>query len=631
MDEDVDKSVGEGVGEGVGEAKAARVSHWSGRRVAGEIVLGAVLVGLAGLSDAVAAGFGLRTFAVCAGVAVLGAARRSLPATVLVVSAATAGELLAAAPLLMCVSWSAGHRVVDPRRAVAAFGAAFVLHAALSVRGEITAADSLSLPVAGGLATGVFLVLSVGPALVARYRAQRRELLAVLRRHNEQLVREQAMVARQARLLERNRVARDMHDSLGHQLVLISVHAGALQVGPDLDERRRECVRILRDASVTAMEELREAVGVLHEDRPEDRPDDRRVDRPEDRPDDRRVDRHEDRPDDRHVDRHEDRTDDRHVDRHEDRPEDRTDDRHEDRRVDRHGNPSSRTIASLDDLVRSSRAAGAAVEVHRSGTARPLAPAADHTAYRIAQEGLTNAHKHAPGAPITVSLRYEPDALVVEVANGPVPAGVPDVPGPAAIGGGRGLGGLRERARLVGGMVHTGPGADGGFRVAGMLPYGTATSVGPDDDFVGQWGAGAVDDGGPAINRADPQGEFAATMSRRKNIAIGCAATAVVLVVGVLALGAWGMNALMDEGRKVSISPRLYESARIGDSEAALREELPEGDSVLTEGLEEQGPPTPEGATCRHFMSDDPDGVMSIYFRFCFRDGRLVDKQTFTD
>ncbi|MBZ3908003.1 sensor histidine kinase [Streptomyces griseiscabiei] len=581
MDEDVDKSVGKGVGvsEDVGEAKAAHVSHWSGRRVAGEIVLGAVLAGLAGLSDAVAAGFGLRTFAVCAGVAVLGAARRSLPATVLVVSAATAGELLAAAPLLMCVSWSAGHRVVDPRRAVAAFGAAFVFHAALSVRGEITAADSLSLPVAGGLATGVFLVLSVGPALVARYRAQRRELLAVLRRHNEQLVREQAMVARQARLLERNRVARDMHDSLGHQLVLISVHAGALQVGPDLDERRRECVRILRDASVTAMEELREAVGVLHEDRPEDRHEDRRVDR----------------------------------------------------RVDRHENPSSRTIASLDDLVRSSRAAGATVEVHRSGTARPLAPAADHTAYRIAQEGLTNAHKHAPGAPITVSLRYEPDALVVEVANGPVPAGVPDVPGPAAIGGGRGLGGLRERARLVGGMVHTGPGADGGFRVAGMLPYGTATSVGPDDDFVGQRGAGAVDDGGPAINRADPQGEFAATMSRRKNIAIGCAATAVVLVVGVLALGAWGMNALMEEGRKVSISPRLYESARIGDSEAALREELPEGDSVLTEGLEEQGPPTPEGATCRHFMSDDPDGVMSIYFRFCFRDGRLVDKQTFTD
>ncbi|WP_216590393.1 sensor histidine kinase [Streptomyces brasiliscabiei] len=589
MDEDVDKSVGKGVGvsEDVGEAKAAHVSHWSGRRVAGEIVLGAVLAGLAGLSDAVAAGFGLRTFAVCAGVAVLGAARRSLPATVLVVSAATAGELLAAAPLLMCVSWSAGHRVVDPRRAVAAFGAAFVFHAALSVRGEITAADSLSLPVAGGLATGVFLVLSVGPALVARYRAQRRELLAVLRRHNEQLVREQAMVARQARLLERNRVARDMHDSLGHQLVLISVHAGALQVGPDLDERRRECVRILREASVTAMEELREAVGVLHEDRPEDR------------------------------------TDDRHEDRHEDR--------RVDRRVDRHENPSSRTIASLDDLVRSSRAAGATVEVHRSGTARPLAPAADHTAYRIAQEGLTNAHKHAPGAPITVSLRYEPDALVVEVANGPVPAGGPDVPGPAAIGGGRGLGGLRERARLVGGMVHTGPGADGGFRVAGMLPYGTATSVGPDDDFVGQRGAGAVDDGGPAINRADPQGEFATTMSRRKNIAIGCAATAVVLVVGVLALGAWGVNALMDEGRKVSVSPRLYESARIGDSEAALREKLPEGDSVLTEGLEKQGPPTPEGATCRHFMSDDPDGVMSIYFRFCFRDGRLVDKQTFTD
>lgn len=191
-----------------------------------------------------------------------------------------------------------------------------------------------------------------------------------------------------------------------------------------------------------------------------------------------------------------------------------------------------------------------------------MAPAAGHTAYRIAQEGLTNAHKHAPGAPITLALRYEPDSLVVEVANGPAPAAAPDAP--AVISGGQGLRGLQERARLIGGMVHTGPTADGGFRIAGMLPYsagtsaaldtgtGTeggelqphhphnATSVGPYNDFVGQPGTGAADNSGAVINRSDPQGEFAATMSRKKNVAIGCAVTAVVLVVGVVALGIWG-------------------------------------------------------------------------------------------
>ncbi len=115
--------------------------------------------------------------------------------------------------------------------------------------------------------------------------------------------------------------------------------------------------------------------------------------------------------------------------------------------------------------------------------------------YRIVQEGLTNAHKHAPGAPITVELRHEPDSLVVEVANGPVPAGAPAAP--PAISGGQGLAGLRERARLVGGMVHSGPAPDGGFRVAGVLPYGDgsapagrkdATSVAPAGDFRGRAG-----------------------------------------------------------------------------------------------------------------------------------------------
>jgi signal transduction histidine kinase len=560
-------------------------------------VLTVVLAGLAGLFEAVEGGFGVRTFAVVAGVALLSLIRRALPEAVLVVSAAAAAELLAAVPLLLYASWSAGSRIMRPWRVVAAYAAALVLHTGLSVHNETGEGSGLSLSTAGMVSAGVFLVLVIVPGLAARYRAQRRSLLDALHRNNAQLVREQVMVARQARLLERGRIAQDMHDSLGHQLALISVHAGALQVDPDLTGRQREGVRILRDASVAAMGELREAVGILHEDR-----DDRN--RPDGCPE--------------HVGKNTGQTPGAAAD---------TDS----------GRPAYRAVASIDGLVESSRAAGTTVELHRSGAVRPLAPAADHAAYRIAQEGLTNAHKHAPGAPIAVALRYEPDSLVVEVANGPAPAGAPDVP--AVISGGQGLRGLRERARLIGGMVHTGPTADGGFRIAGMLPYGTghgdprpddATYVGPGNDFVGQPAAGATDNSGAVINRSDPQGEFAAIMSSKKNVAIGCAATAVVLIVGIVALGIWGVSALMDELEKASIPPSMYEAAKVGDPEADVQDKLPEEDSVLTSGLEDKGPQIPKGATCRHFASDDPDDISTI-FRFCFSDGKLVAKHTFKD
>lgn len=600
--------------------RLAAASPWSRGRIAGETVLTVVLGGLAGLIDAAGAGFGVRTSVVFAGVALLTLIRRSLPATVLVVSAAAAGDLAGAAPLLIYASWSAGSRILKPWRVVAAFGGAFVLHAAVSFRGEFSAGSDLPLAFTFGLSAGLFLTLSIVPGLASRYRAQRHSLLDALQRNNVQLVREQTMVARQARLLERGRIARDMHDSLGHQLALIAVHAGALQVDPDLTDRQREGVRILRDASVTAMGELREAVGILHEDRED----------------------HRNWPDVRtnepgHTERIE------HTEPTE--PTDRAVPADTDG-----GRPGSRAVAAIDGLVESSRAAGAAVELLRSGAFRQLAPAAGHTAYRIAQEGLTNAHKHAPGAPITLALRYEPDSLVVEVANGPAPAGAPDAP--AVISGGQGLRGLQERARLIGGMVHTGPTSDGGFRIAGMLPYsagpgagaGTdtdtgggdplpphdATSVGPYNDFVGQPGNGAADNSGAVINRSDPQGEFAATMSRKKNVAIGCAVTAVVLVVGVVALGIWGVSALMDEMNKATIPPRVYESAKVGDSETAVQDKLPDEDSVLTSAWADQGPRMPKDATCRHFASDDPDDTTTV-FRFCFRDGKLVEKQTFKD
>ncbi|TXS45548.1 two-component sensor histidine kinase [Streptomyces sp. uw30] len=558
-------------------SRLAAASPWPRKRIIGESVLTVVLAGSAGLFDG-NAGYVAWSAVITLAVAVLVLARRSLPVTVLLISSAMAGVVAGSVPLLVYVSWSAGSRIMRPARALAAYAAAFVLYLVVGVHEAADEKIQMSVLVTAALAAGSFLALVIVPGLASRYRAQRHALLDALRRHNAQLVREQAMVAGQARLLERQRIAQDMHDSLGHQLALISVHAGALEVDPDLSDRQREGVGILREASRSAMRELREAVGILRDGVAA--------------PDGQRPGPADGEP------------------------------------------PTARGAATVDDLVESSRAAGVAVELHRSGTVRPLAPAADHAAYRIAQEGLTNAHKHAPGAPITVALRYEPDSLVVEVANGPVPAEAPT--SPPAISGGQGLAGLQERARLVGGMVHTGRTPDGGFRLAGVLPYGggetlprsqDATSVVAGDDFRGQIGGGAAGDGGTVIDRSDPQGEFAAIMSSKKKVALGCVVTSVVLVVGVLGLGAWGLMALFDEVESGTISPSVYKSAKVGDAEKDVKAKLPKGSSLLTDGQEKQGPALPEGATCRHYLDVDDD----IVYRFCFRDGKLVAKESFED
>ncbi|MFZ4175093.1 sensor histidine kinase [Streptomyces griseoincarnatus] len=556
-------------------SRPAAASPWSRGRIAGETVLLLVLAGIAGPMYAMESGSTAKGWAVALLVGLLSLVRRSLPATALVVSAALAGSVLGAGPLLMYASWSAGSRIERPWRAVGAYAAGLALYVAGGLLGDgAEDALELSLLMAAALGGGPYLVLAVVPGLASRYRAQRRDLLEALRRHNAQLVREQAMVARQARLLERQRIAQDMHDSLGHQLALIAVHAGALEVDPELGGRQREGVGILREAARSAMRELREAVGILRVDTegpttPAPGPE------PEAAP--------------------------------------------------------ARGAAGVDALVASSRGAGAPVELRRRGDARPLAPAADHAVYRIVQEGLTNAHKHAPGAPITVELRYEPDSLVVEVANAPVPDGTP--PAPPAISGGQGLAGLGERARLVGGMVHSGPSPDGGFRLAGVLPYGDgaspvgredATSVVAGRDVRGQSGAGAAGDGGADIERSDPK-EYAAIMSSKKNVALGCALVSVVLVAGTVALLAWGVNKMIDEVQKGIIPAYVYEDARVGDAEADLREQFPEGDSLLTDGVEEQGPPLPEDAVCEHFVDDEKD----VVYRFCFRDGKLVAKESY--
>ncbi len=108
-----------------------------------------------------------------------------------------------------------------------------------------------------------------------------------------------------------------------------------------------------------------------------------------------------------------------------------------------------------------------------SGDRRPISAGADLSAYRIVQEALSNAMRHAPGAAAQVHLHYGEAALVIEVRNTNCPAGAQatgEPQGDAGPGGGQGIIGMRERATTLGGHLTAGPTGDGEFLVTAALP-----------------------------------------------------------------------------------------------------------------------------------------------------------------
>jgi signal transduction histidine kinase len=232
----------------------------------------------------------------------------------------------------------------------------------------------------------------------------KRQLMLSLRDRARRAETEAQLRAEQAQRLAREAIAREMHDVLAHRLTLLSVHAGALEFRPDAPQ-----------------EEIARAAGVIRESAHEALQDLReiigvlRAGEPDDA-----------------------------------------------------GRPQP-TLAALDALVAESREAGMKVTLaSRVSDPAAVPSSVGRTAYRIAQEALTNARKHAPGTEVTVAVTGAPgDGLVVDVRN-PAPEGdVPLVPG-----SGQGLIGLTERATLAGGRLEHGPVADGGFRVRAWLPWG---------------------------------------------------------------------------------------------------------------------------------------------------------------
>lgn len=172
---------------------------------------------------------------------------------------------LSYAVVVLVLSWLAGRRADDTRE----FAAVIVgVDIALLVVALVLRSDTGVAAV--GLNWLVIILWSllfvVLPWLMGRHRQQRELLATAGWERAERMEHEQQLLVEQARLRERSLIAGDMHDSLGHELSLIALRAGALEVAPDLDPRHQRAAGELRLAAATATDQLADIIGVLRED-----------------------------------------------------------------------------------------------------------------------------------------------------------------------------------------------------------------------------------------------------------------------------------------------------------------------------------------------------------------------------
>ncbi|MGY1842674.1 sensor histidine kinase [Modestobacter sp. SYSU DS0875] len=266
------------------------------------------------------------------------------------------------------------------------------------------------------------------------------------------------------------------------------------------------------------------------------------------------------------------------------------------------GDPAQESISALVDRARDS---GAPVTLECTGERADLATMVDRAAYRVVQESLTNAIKHAPGAPVTVSVAYGADVTRVEVCNPLTPAARPEVE--SGVGRGRGLLGLHERVRLLGGSLRSGP-RDGVFSVVATLPSRGAEPGEPTADQVPGWSA--PDNGQHQVrNRVRSQQWRAAYVPL---------ALVVALAAAFLGLRTYTTTTL-------ALDPQDYARMTPGQERAEIADLLPP--ARMTETLPVVPEPSvPSGATCEYYRTTaNPFDLSNDLFRLCFdADGVLV-------
>lgn len=324
------------------------------------------------------------------------------PALVLLVvfSVGTAAGLTAAQDLstallpLLLASYAVGRYVPDPRHAVP-IGLALIV--VINLGGGRNTADDWVFPFMMMGAAGLAGRALRTRALVAAELAERTERLAV----------EQDLLAAEAAVEERRRIARELHDVVAHTLSVMVVQAGAARRTLDRDAGLAlEALETVEATGRSALGELRRLLGFVGE-APAHAP-----------------------------------------------------------------LEPAPTLADLPALARRAHDAGLPTTFFQDGAPHAgggLPAGAEAAVYRIAQEALTNAIKHAgPGATATMSLSFAPSELILEVRD--AGGGGEARPDTALPSGGHGLVGMRERVALYGGELDAGAVADGGFRVVARLP-----------------------------------------------------------------------------------------------------------------------------------------------------------------
>lgn len=261
----------------------------------------------------------------------------------------------------------------------------------------------------GGVSYGWWLVLiTVGYGALLGWGAWAQARAALIRSLHDRARRAEAEQGRrvaEARMLERRQIAREMHDVLAHRLSLLATFAGAMEYRPDSSpEKLSRAAGVVRAGVHQALEELREVISLLRDDDP---------------------------PQGDGI-----------------RPQP--------------------VLADVPRLVEESRDAGTEVLL-REAVDEPgeAPPSVARTAYRVIQEGLTNARKHAAGQPVQVALRGGPGTgLEIDVRN----ALTPERAAPPGWSGGAGLVGLTERVHLAGGQLdHQAVGGE--FRLHASIPW----------------------------------------------------------------------------------------------------------------------------------------------------------------
>lgn len=403
--------------------------------------------------------------------------------------------------------------------------AAVVVFVGVVSAGIVAAAVVPSLLGLGSRFVGVVVCAVMVPWFAGRFRRQYEELVRAGWERAEQAERERWLTAERARLRERARIARDMHDVLGHDLSLIALSAGALKLAPGLEERHRRTAQDIRARAAVAVDRLGEVIGVLREEAEE-------------------------------------------------------------------------SAAGIARLVDEASAAGLAVELRAEGADAGLPPPVERAAYRVVQEALTNAAKHAPGAAVTVRVAYGEEETAVRVENAAA-AGATEM---RARGGGHGLDGLAERVTLAGGSFGYGP-RDGGFVVEARLPHS------PPEQTA----------------KCVPQEQRRARHRVRRVVV---AAVLVPLVTGaVLSAALMGWDRVT--ASRAVLDPGDFARLRVGQDRSEVDRVLPGRQLAHHPSAAE---PEGRGIRCEYYAmtADRFDDRSGDAYRLCFRGGVLVTRDALT-